>query len=328
MYCTTANFQPKEDRIMSHLKDAFGRLKTFSKSKAGHWTWGVISLTITAVMVYLSWPQLSEFPSFIATANIALLLGAVAAFAASQAFDALSSWLVCQGQRPKMLTMTGCTAVVQLIELALPSEIAEVAEAWLMHKIDGTTLKDSGTALVTTGLLLPAAMAPFSFVAAFSINPLTALVRDGLIVYGILGFVLLAVLLVLPVLEARHKLAKIPLVNKLSGSLAPPKQVMICLVANLGEFGFNCLGCYLLLRAVSPAGSFELMLAVMCIANVTSIIPIGSAAQAGGSVVVMTAAGIAGFTAVNFSVATQLVIAVSGLAFILTMFIAKRLRDS
>jgi len=313
---------------MSHLKDAFGRLKTFSKSKAGHWTWGIISLTITAVMVYLSWPQLSEFPSFIATANIALLLCAMAAFAASQVSDALSSWLVCQGQRPKMRTLTGCTAVVQLIELALPSEIAEVAEDWLLHKVDNTNMKDGGTALITTGLLLPAAMAIFSFIATFTIHPLSTLVQVGLIVYGVIGLVLLAVFLLVPGLLARNKLSKVPLIGKLKGSLAPPKQVLICLVANVAEFLFNCLGCYLLLRSVSPAGSFELMLAVMCIANVTSIIPIGSAAQASGSVVVMTAAGIAGFTAVNFAVATQLVIAVSGLPFILAMFIFKHRRNS
>ena len=298
-----------------HLKEFFGhKTKIFALSR-----WqiaaGIISVVFTYFGLQALLRKLTDFGTFIALASVGFMVASVATFGAAALVKAWDWRQMFGAKRPSLRACAAASGLSGIAGLLVPGLLADVVRVEAMHKFEGDTLAESAEALGTSGMLDPAAMAPFALYVACFTN-MSSVVRIPLIVYGVLGVVLLGIVFLLPDILKHPKLAKFGLIKKLSTGCPNRKASFKAYLAALAAFLLRSLALLFLLKAVTGAGDFQLMLGMQCIGAVMGIIPIGAAGAAGASIVLLTSAGVPTVTAVSFSVAAQLATVVGSFLFV------------
>jgi len=252
-------------------------------------------------------------------ANVALVLTAAAAYLASFFLRALGWQRLFPGDRPdrgRCLAACGAAAASGAV---LPFRLDYAVKIWTLRRLGGVRLGLDTVALslVTLGMVDAVAMLPLT---------ISALATSDAIFLAPLNVVLLFCMGCITILALGPRLMLLPFVDRSDRVQRSFKRVgdhagfsRSTLVA--GGFLFGCwsmraVACTLLLSALGAGFSPSFALVVICLAAATSILPI----TAGGAIVsigttsgVLLALGVTPQAAINFSLASGMLLTLSAL---------------
>ena len=272
----------------------------------------VVAVLVARRVTSTSWP--------LEGARIELALGAGAAYLASFVFRALG-WqqlfpATSRPDRSRCLAACGAAAASGVV---LPFRLDYVVKVTALRRLGGVTLGLEAIALsiLSLGLVDAVAMLPLA-VAAFA--------TSGAVFRAPLAVVLLFCLGCIGVLALGPKLGRLPLIGRsrrlegicqrVGGSAAHTRATF-----NAGGFLVGCwttraLGNTLLLWALGVGFSPTFALVILCMAAAASILPItagGAIVGVGATTGVLLALGVPTREAVNFSLASGLLLTSSAL---------------
>jgi lysylphosphatidylglycerol synthase-like protein len=252
--------------------------------------------------------------------NVALVLRASAAYLSSFFLRALGWQRLLPGDRPDRSRCLAACGAAAATGAVLPFRLDYVVKIWTPRRLGGPRLDLDTIALsiVLLGLVDAVAMLPLAIAAiATSENDFLA----PLIV------VLLFCLGCSTILGLGPRLVRLPFVHRSVRVQRSFKRIgdQACLSRATfvaGAFLFGCwsmraLGCTLLLSAPGAGFSPSFALVVICLAAATSILPLtvgGALVNIGATSVVLLALGVAPRTAINFSLASGMLLTFSALA--------------
>jgi uncharacterized membrane protein YbhN (UPF0104 family) len=260
----------------------------------------------------MSWP-LQE-------ANVALVLTASTAYLSSFFLRALGWQRLFPGDRPdrsRCLAACGAAAASGVI---LPFRLDYAVKIWTLRRLGGVRvgLDSIGLSIVSLGMVDAVAMFPLAVCALVTGDPAF---RAPLVV------VLLCCLGCITALVLGPRLVRLPFVDRcdrvertfsrVGEHVALSRSTFVA-----GGFLFGCwtmraLGGTLLLSALGAGFSPPLALVVICLAAATSILPItagGALVNVGTTSVVLLGLGVSQEAAINFSLASGMLLTLSALA--------------
>jgi uncharacterized membrane protein YbhN (UPF0104 family) len=253
-------------------------------------------------------------------ANVALVLTASAAYLASFFLRALGWQRLFPGERPDRSRCLAACGAAAASGVVLPFRLDYVVKIWTLRRLGGVRLGLDTVALsiVSLGMIDAVAMLPLAICALATSD---ALFRAPLIV------VLLFCLGCISVLALGPRLVRLPFVDRSVRVQRSFRRVgnhagisRTTFVA--GGFLFGCwtmraIGCTLLLSALGAGFSPSFALVVICLAAATSILPItagGAIVNIGATSAVLLGLGVSRSAAINFSLASGMLLTFSALA--------------
>ena len=272
----------------------------------------VVAVLVARRITTTSWP--------LEGARIELALAAGAAYLASFVFRALG-WQqlfppTSRPDRSRCLAACGAAAASGVV---LPFRLDYVVKVTTLRRLGGVTvgLEAIALSILTLGLVDAVAMLPLA---------VAALATSGAIFRAPLAVVLLFCLGCIGVLTLGPKLARLPLVarssrlegicHRVRGSAADTRATFAAGGFLVGCWSTRALGTTLLLGALGVGFSPAFALVILCMSAAASILPI----TAGGAIVgvgatsgVLLALGVPTREAVNFSLASGLLLTSSAL---------------
>jgi Lysylphosphatidylglycerol synthase TM region len=252
-------------------------------------------------------------------ANVALVLTASAAYLASFFLRALGWQRLFPGDRPDRSRCLAACGAAAASGVVLPFRLDYVVKIWTLRRLGGVRLGLDTVALSIVSLGMVDAVAMFPL-AVCALATSSTLFRAPLIV------VLLFCLGCITILALGPRLMRLPFVDRSDRVQRSFKRVgdhaglsRSTFVA--GGYLFGCwsmrtLGCTLLLSALGAGFSPSFALVVICLAAATSILPItagGAIVNIGTTSVVLLALGVTPRAAINFSVASGMLLTLSAL---------------
>ncbi|HST15606.1 MAG TPA: lysylphosphatidylglycerol synthase domain-containing protein [Gaiellaceae bacterium] len=253
-------------------------------------------------------------------ANVLLVLTASAAYLASFFLRALGWQRLFPGDRPdrsRCLAACGAAAASGVI---LPFRLDYVVKIWTLRKLGGVRLglDTVGLSILSLGMVDAVAMFPL---AACALATSDAIFRAPLVV------VLLFCIGCITALALGPRLVKLPFVNRydrvergfrrVGDHVGVSRATFVAGGFLLGCWMTRALGCALLLSALGAGFSPLLALVVICLAAATSILPItagGAIVNIGTTSVVLIGLGVTEQAAINFSLASGMLLTFSALA--------------
>jgi lysylphosphatidylglycerol synthase-like protein len=252
-------------------------------------------------------------------ANVELVLIAAAAYLASFFLRALGWQRLFPGDRPDRSRCLAACGAAAASGVVLPFRLDYVVKIWTLRRLGGVRLGLDAVALsiVSLGMVDAIAMLPLAVCALATSD---TLFRAPLLV------VLLFCVGCMTVLALGPRLVLLPFVDRSDRMTRSFKRVgdhagfsRSTFVA--GGFLFGCwsmrvVGCTLLLSALGAGFSPSFALVVICLAAATSILPItagGAIVNIGTTSMVLIALGVTPRAAINYSLASGMLLTLSAL---------------
>ncbi|HWC46290.1 MAG TPA: lysylphosphatidylglycerol synthase domain-containing protein [Casimicrobiaceae bacterium] len=252
-------------------------------------------------------------------ANVVLVLGAAAAYLASFFLRALGWQVLFPGDRPDRSRCLAACGAAAASGAVLPFRLDYVVKIWTLRRLGGVRLGLDTVALsiVSLGIVDAVAMLPLA---------VCALATSDTIFLAPLIVVLLFCVGCITILALGPRLVRLPFVDRsdrvqrsfrrVGDHAAVSRSTFVA-----GGFLFGCwstrtLGCTLLLSALGAGFSPSFALVVICLAAATSILPItagGAIVNIGTTSAVLLALGVAPRAAINFSLASGMLLTLSAL---------------
>jgi uncharacterized membrane protein YbhN (UPF0104 family) len=283
---------------------------------------GGVAFCVLAVMVaVLAGRRLTSTSWPLQEANMILVLAASAAYLTSFIFRALGWQRLFPGERPDRSRCLAACGAAAASGVVLPFRLDYVVKISTLRRLGGVRLglDTVGLSIVTLGLVDAVAMLPLA---------LAAIGTSGAIFRAPLAVVILFCLGCIVVLALGPRLVLLPLVHRSLrlerifrrvGDHAGLSRSTFAAAAFLfGCWTTRALGSALLLSAlgVGSGSSVRLALVILCMAAAASILPI----TAGGAIVgigatsgVLLALGVTRQAAINFSLASGMLLTISAL---------------
>jgi len=281
---------------------------------------GIAFCVLVVAVGFLAARRLTSTSWPLQEANVVLVLGASAAYLASFIFRALGWQRLFPGERPDRSRCLAACGAAAASGVVLPFRLDYVVKISMLRRLGGVRLglETVGLSIITLGLVDAVAMLPLA---------IAAIATSGAIFRAPLVVVLLFCLGCIGVLALGPRLALLPFVRR-SGRVerifrrvGDHAGISRSTFAASG-FLFGCwtmraLGSTLLLSAIGVGWSPSLALVILCMAAAASILPI----TAGGAIVsvsatsgVLLALGVTQRAAINFSLASGMLLTVTALA--------------
>jgi uncharacterized membrane protein YbhN (UPF0104 family) len=283
---------------------------------------GGVAFCVLAVMVaVLAGRRLTSTSWPLQEANVILVLGASAAYLTSFVFRALGWQRLFPGERPDRSRCLAACGAAAASGVVLPFRLDYVVKISTLRRLGGVRLglDTVGLSIVTLGLVDAVAMLPLALAA---IGTSGAIFRAPLVVVILFCLGCIVVLALGPrlvLLPLVHRSLRLERIFRRVGDHAGLSRSTFAAAAFLfGCWTTRALGSALLLSAlgVGSGSSVRLALVILCMAAAASILPI----TAGGAIVgigatsgVLLALGVTRQAAINFSLASGMLLTISAL---------------
>ena len=281
----------------------------------------VISIVTTAILAFAArslvdagWPFSQGNPGLIAVAGLLFVL--------AYGFKAYG-WrrLFRPSERPGPLALAAAGGGASIMGVALPGRFDEVVRIAIVRRYPGCPVCVRGLclSLVTLGLIDTVALSPLATAAAAFPGSSPA-VRAGFAVIGIGGVAAAAVVLVLPRLSARTRLARFRICGWLAPRATPWREATRAWGLVLASWLIRATAIFLLLSTFGIALSFPLAIMFICAAAASAAIPIGpagAATQIAAGATLLIVSGVEASAALGFALAAQMLLILSGAAIFL-----------
>jgi uncharacterized membrane protein YbhN (UPF0104 family) len=277
-----------------------------------------LSLSTTAILavagrslVHSGWPLAQGNPGLVTAAGLL--------FALAYGFKAFG-WrhLFRANERPGRFALAAAGGGASLMGVALPGRFDEVIRIAIVRRYPGCPVDVRGLclSLVTLGLIDTVALSPLATAAAaFPGN--SPAVRAGFAVVGIGGVGAAAVVLALPRLSARTRLARFRLVQWLAPRATPWRAATRAWGLILASWLIRATAIFLLLETFGIALSFPLAIMFICAGAASAAFPIGpagAATQVTAGTMLLVVSGVEAPRALGFALAAQALLIFSGAA--------------
>lgn len=253
-------------------------------------------------------------------ANVLLVVAAGAAYLASFVFRALGWQRLFPGERPDRSRCLAACGAAAASGVVLPFRLDYVVKVSTLRRLGGVRLglEAVGLSIVTLGMVDAVAMLPLAIAAIATSG---AIFRAPLIVVLLFCLGCIVVLALGPrlvLLPFARRSARVERVFRRVGDHAGISRSTFI----AGGFLFGCwtmraLGSTLLLGALGVGSSPSLALVVLCMAAAASILPItagGAIVSIGATSGVLLALGVTKSAAINFSLASGMLLTTTALA--------------
>jgi uncharacterized membrane protein YbhN (UPF0104 family) len=283
---------------------------------------GGVAFCVLAVMVaVLAGRRLTSTSWPLQEANMILVLAASAAYLTSFIFRALGWQRLFPGERPDRSRCLAACGAAAASGVVLPFRLDYVVKISTLRRLGGVRLglDTVGLSIVTLGLVDAVAMLPLALGA---IGTSGAIFRAPLVVVILFCLGCIVVLALGPrlvLLPLVHRSLRLERIFRRVGDHAGLSRSTFAAAAFLfGCWTTRALGSALLLSAlgVGSGSSVRLALVILCMAAAASILPI----TAGGAIVgigatsgVLLALGVTRQAAINFSLASGMLLTISAL---------------
>jgi uncharacterized membrane protein YbhN (UPF0104 family) len=269
-------------------------------------------------LVQSGWPLADGNPSLVAAAGLLFVLAYVfKAYGWRRLFRA--------NERPGPLALAAAGGGASIMGVVLPGRFDEVIRIAIVRRYPGCPVGVRGLclSLVTLGLIDTVALSPLATAAAaFPGN--SPAVRAGFAVVGIGGVAAAAVILALPRLSARARLARFRIVHWLRPRATPWRQATRAWGLVLVSWLIRATAIFLLLSTFGIALSFPLAIMFICAGAASAAIPIGpagAATQVTAGTTLLVVSGVEVSQALGFALAAQALLIFSGAAIFLTAIV-------
>jgi uncharacterized membrane protein YbhN (UPF0104 family) len=256
----------------------------------------------------------------LAQANVVLVLTASAAYLASFFLRALGWQRLFPGDRPDRSRCLAACGAAAASGVVLPFRLDYAVKIWTLRKLGGVRLglDTVGLSILSLGMVDAVAMFPLAVCALATSD---AIFRAPLVV------VLLFCIGCITALVLGPRLVRLPFVDRsdrvqrgfrrVGDHVAVSRATFVAAGFLFGCWMTRALGCALLLSALGAGFSPFLALVVICLAAATSILPItagGAIVNIGTTSVVLIGLGVTQQAAINFSLASGMLLTLSALA--------------
>jgi hypothetical protein len=253
-------------------------------------------------------------------ANVALVLTASAAYLSSFFLRALGWQRLFPGDRPDRSRCLAACGAAAASGVVLPFRLDYVVKIWTLRKLGGVRLglDTVGLSILSLGMVDAVAMLPLAVCALATSD---SVFRAPLIV------VLLFCLGCITALALGPRLVKLPFVDRseqversfrrVGSHVAVSRSTFVAAGFLFGCWTTRALGCALLLSALGAGFSPTLAMVVICLAAAASILPItagGAIVNLGTTSVVLLGLGVTQQAAINFALASGMLLTLSALA--------------
>jgi uncharacterized membrane protein YbhN (UPF0104 family) len=280
---------------------------------------GITFCVVVVTLCFLAARRLTSTSWPLEKANVTLVLGAAAAYLASFFLRALGWQCLFPGERPDRSRCLAACGAAAASGVVLPFRLDYLVKISTLRRLGGVRLglDTVGLSILTLGLVDAVAMLPLAIAAIATSG---AIFRAPLIVVLLFCLGCIAVLALGPrlvLLPFVHRSGRLERIFKRVGDHAGFSRSTLA----AGGFLFGCwttraLGSALLLSALGVGFSPTYALVILCMAAAASILPI----TAGGAVVgvgatsgVLLLLGVSKPAAINFSLASGMLLTLSAL---------------
>ncbi len=280
-----------------------------------------LALVTTAILGLASrslldsgWPLAHGNPVLVAAAGLLFVL--------AYGFKAYG-WrrLFTVNERPGAFALAAAGGGASIMGVVLPGRFDEMIRITIVRRYPGCPVCVRGLclSLVTLGLIDAVALSPLATAAAaFPGN--SAAVRAGFIVLGLGGLGAAAIVLALPRLSARRRLARFRVVRWLAPRATPWPDATRAWGLVLGSWLVRAVAIFLLLATFGIALSFPLAIMFICAGAASAAFPIGpagAATQITAGTALLVVSGVEASKALGFALAAQALLIFSGAAIFL-----------
>jgi Lysylphosphatidylglycerol synthase TM region len=275
-----------------------------------------LSLLTTAILVVAGrslvdagWPLAGSNPGLIAIVGLLFLLAyAFKAYGWRRLFPA--------NERPGPLALAAAGGGASIMGVALPGRFDEVIRIAIVRRYPGCPVCVRGLclSLLTLGLIDAVALSPLATAAAaFPGN--SPAVRAGFAVLGIGGIGAAAIVLGLPRLCARTRLARFRVCGWVAPRATPWREATGAWGLVLASWLVRVTAIFLLLSTFGIALSFPLAIMFICAGAASAAIPMGpagAATQITAGATLLAVSGVNASDAVGFALAAQTLLILAG----------------
>ena len=273
----------------------------------------IVTTAILAVagrsLIDSGWPLSQGNPGLVVAAGLLFLLAyGFKAYGWHRLFRA--------EERPGPLALAAAGGGASIMGVALPGRFDEVIRIAIVRRYPGCRVGVRGLclSLLTLGLIDTVALSPLATAAAaFPGN--SPAVRAGFAVIGIGGFAAAAVVLALPRLSGRTRLARFRLCRWVGPRATPWREAARAWGLVLASWLIRITAIFLLLSTFGIALSFPLAIMFICAGAASAAIPIGpagAATQVTAGATLLVVSGVEASQAVGFALAAQTLLILSG----------------
>jgi hypothetical protein len=265
-------------------------------------------------LVDSGWPLARGNPVLVAAAGVLFVLAyGFKAYGWRRLFRA--------NERPGPLALAAAGGGASIMGVALPGRFDEVIRIAIVRRYPGCPVCVRGLclSLVTLGLIDAVALSPLAAAAA-SFPGNAPAVRAGFAVLGIGGVGAAVVILALPRLSARTRLARFRLVRWLGPRATPWREATHAWGLVLTSWLIRATAIFLLLSTFGIALSFPLAIMFICAGAASAAFPIGpagAATQITAGTMLLVVSGVDASRALGFALAAQALLIFSGAAIFL-----------
>ena len=299
------------------LERARSVLVGFGSSRRGRLVvslgFSIVTTAILAVagrsLIDSGWPLSQGNPGLVVAAGLLFLLAyGFKAYGWHRLFRA--------EERPGPLALAAAGGGASIMGVALPGRFDEVIRIAIVRRYPGCRVGVRGLclSLLTLGLIDTVALSPLATAAAaFPGN--SPAVRAGFAVIGIGGFAAAAVVLALPRLSGRTRLARFRLCRWVGPRATPWREAARAWGLVLASWLIRITAIFLLLSTFGIALSFPLAIMFICAGAASAAIPIGpagAATQVTAGATLLVVSGVEASQAVGFALAAQTLLILSG----------------
>jgi hypothetical protein len=219
-------------------------------------------------------------------------------------------------ERPGPLALAAAGGGASIMGVVLPGRFDELIRIAIVRRYPGCPVCVRGLcfSLVTLGLIDAVALSPLATAAAVFPGNSPA-VRAGFAVLGIGGVGAAAVVLMLPRLSARTRLARFRLVRWLAPRATPWREAARAWGLVLASWVIRATAVFLLLATFGIALSFPLAVMFICAGAASAAFPIGpagAATQITAGTTLLVVSGVETSQALGFALAAQALLIFSG----------------
>ena len=294
-----------------------GRSKAWQRLRVGA---GIAFSLLVVGACFLTARRLTTTGWPLQQANVALALGASAAYLVSFFLRALGWQRLFPGDRPDRSRCLAACGAAAASGVVLPFRLDYVVKIWTLRRLGGVRLGLDTVALsiISLGMVDAVAMLPLA---------ICAIATSDVVFLAPLIVVLIFCLGCITALVLGPRLVRLPFVHRSDRVLRSFERVgdhagMSRSTFVAAGFLFGCwtlraVGCTMLLGALGAGFSPSFALVVICLAAATSIVPItagGVIVNIGTTSAVLLALGVTQRAAINYSLASSMLLTLSALA--------------
>jgi uncharacterized membrane protein YbhN (UPF0104 family) len=281
---------------------------------------GVAFCALAVTVGFLAARRLTSTSWPLQEANVVLVLGASAAYLASFIFRALGWQHLFPGERPDRSRCLAACGAAAASGVVLPFRLDYMVKISTLRRLGGVRLglDTIGLSILSLGLVDAVAMLPLAICAIATSG---AVFRAPLIVVLLFCLGCIAVLalgprlVLLPFVDRSERLERI--FRRIGDQAGISRSTFAASALLFGCWTMRALGSALLLSALGVGSSPTLALVILCMAAAASILPVtagGAIVSVGATSGVLLALGVTQSAAINFSLASGMLLTVSALA--------------